>query len=87
MSKMRYFLKQDNWGCIIHNQLKFDIKINILATILWDEPLLCMSDFVNGYKRLTDLPEFYQTKNSLSSHNFFNILTKTLYSGSSHAVK
>ena len=25
VSKMRYFLKQDNWGCIINNQLKFDI--------------------------------------------------------------
>ena len=25
VSKMRYFLKQDNWVCIINNQLKFDI--------------------------------------------------------------
>ena len=25
VSKMRYFLKQDNWICIINNQLKFDI--------------------------------------------------------------
>ena len=25
VSKMRCFLKQDNWVCIINNQLKFDI--------------------------------------------------------------
>ena len=25
VSKMMYFLKQDNWVCIINNQLKFDI--------------------------------------------------------------
>ena len=25
VAKMKYFLKQDNCGCIINNQLKFDI--------------------------------------------------------------
>ena len=30
VSKMRYFLKQDNCGCILNNHLKIDIEINIL---------------------------------------------------------
>ena len=41
---MRYFLKQDNWGCIINQHLIFEQH----TPILWDEPLLSMSDYVNG---------------------------------------
>ena len=58
--KIRYFLKQDNCGCIMNNQLKFDIYINIFL-------FLSMSDYVNEIKAFfsSDFPEFFQTKNSL----------------------
>ena len=57
------------WMCVLY--VSFWSKVDPHTPILWDEPLLSMSDYVNGYKSIFLIFwDFSKKIIHFSSHNF-----------------